>query len=188
MRIHPLFMNVVWINYTNMSDFLNYGTSLELTKSDQELIKDMSANICQQDRSYFVNNFKRDKTMKLYEMNLNGFGAELSFCRLCGVEFDSSTDQKESHFSNADAILKDGTTVDVKNTTYPNGKLLVRTGKERKLIDIYALVIGTFPVFKFSGWASYKDIIQQELIVDLGWGDSYCLPQTNLRKSLKIIV
>ena len=45
-----------------MSDFLNYGTSLELTQSDQELIKDMSATICKQDRSYFVNNYNGDVT------------------------------------------------------------------------------------------------------------------------------
>jgi hypothetical protein len=169
-----------------MSELLLDGTSLKLTQPDQQLIEEMSATICKQDRSYFVNNYKRDKTTSLYQMNLNGFGAELSFCRLCGVEFDSSTDQKESHFNKADAILKDGTTVDVKNTTYPKGKLIVRTGKESKLIDIYALVIGTFPVFKFCGWARYKDIIQQKLIVNLGGGDSYCLPQNKLRKSLKI--
>ena len=36
------------------------------------------------------------------------------FAVLCGVEFDSSTDQKESHFNKADAILKDGATVDCK--------------------------------------------------------------------------
>ena len=171
-----------------MSELLLDGTSLKLTQPDQQLIEEMSATICKQDRSYFVNNYKRDKTTSLYQMNLNGFGAELSFCRLCGVEFDSSTDQKESHFNKADAILKDGTTVDVKNTTYPKGKLIVRTGKESKLIDIYALVIGTFPVFKFSGWASYKDIIQKKLIINLGMGNSYCLPQNSLRKSLKIIV
>ena len=171
-----------------MSDFLNYGTSLRLTQSDQQLIEEMSATICKQDRSYFVNNFKMDKDYPLYEMNLNGFGAELSFCRLCGVEFDSSTIQKESHFNNADAILKDGTTVDVKNTIYRNGRLLVRTGKESKRVDIYALVIGTFPVFKFSGWASYKDIIQKKLIINLGMGNSYCLPQNSLIKSLKITV
>jgi len=169
-----------------MSDFLNYGTSLELTHQDQELIKDMSATICKQDRSYFVNNFKMDKDYPLYQMNLNGFGAELSFCRLCGVEFDSSTNQYESHFNKEDAILKDGTTVDVKNTTYRSGRLIVRTGKESKQIDIYALVIGTFPVFKFCGWASYKDIIQKKLIVNFGAGYSYCLPQNSLRKSLKI--
>ena len=150
-----------------MSELLHYGTSLELTQSDQDLIEEMSASICKQDRSYFVNNFKRDKTMTLYEMNLNGFGAD---------------------FNKEDAILKDVTTVDVKNTTYPNGKLLVRTGKESKLVDIYALVIGTFPVFKFSGWASYKDIIQPKRIVNLGMGDSYCLPQNSLIKSLKIDV
>ena len=112
-----------------MSELLHYGTSLELTQPDQQLIEEMSATICKQDRSYFV-----------------------------------------------------------KNTTYPNGKLLVRTGKESKLVDIYALVIGTFPVFKFSGWASYKDIIQKKLIINLGMGNSYCLPQNSLRKSLKIIV
>ena len=169
-----------------MNELLLNGTTLKLTEPDQQLIEEMAANICKQDRSYFVDNFKRDKITTLYQMNLNGFGAELAFCRLCDVEFDSSTNQHESHFNKEDAILKDGTTVDVKNTTYPKGKLIVRTGKESKLIDIYALVIGTFPVFKFSGWAKYKDIIQQKLIVNLGGGDSYCLPQNRLRKSLKI--
>ena len=168
------------------SELLHYGTSLKLTQQDQRLIEEMSATICKQDRSYFVNNYKKDKTVKLYQMNLNGFGAELAFCRLCAVEFDSSTIQKESHFNKVDAILKDGSTVDVKNTIYPNGKLIVRTGKESKRVDIYALVIGTFPVFEFSGWSSYIDIIQPKLIEDLGWGPAYCLPQNSLNKSLKI--
>ena len=169
-----------------MTELLLNGTTLKLTEPDQQLIEEMAANICKQDRSYFVDNFKRDKITTLYQMNLNGFGAELAFCRLCDVEFDSSTNQHESHFNKEDAILKDGTTVDVKNTTYPNGRLIVRTGKESKRIDIYALVIGTFPVFKFSGWAKYQDIIQKKLIVNLGGGDSYCLTQNSLRKSLKI--
>ena len=45
--------------------------------------------------------------------------------------------------------VKNWETVDVKNTVYPNGKLLVRTGKEEKYVDIYALMIGTFPDFVF---------------------------------------
>ena len=171
---------------TNESKLLYYGTNLRLSQSDQRLIEDMSATICKQDRSYFVNNYKRDKTIKLYEMNINGFGAELAFCRLCAVEFDASTIQKESHFNKEDAILKDGTTVDVKNTVYPNGKLIVRTGKESKRVDIYVLITGTFPMFKFSGWSSYEDIIQQKLIQDLGRGAAYCLSQNSLNKSLKI--
>ena len=141
---------------------------------------------CGKNPNYFINNYKRDKKRSLYEININGFGAELAFCRLCDVEFDSSTDSRENHFNNADAILKDGRTVDVKNTNYSYGKLLVRMGKEKKIVDIYALVIGTFPVFKFAGWASYADIIKPETIKDLGTGDSYCLTQNQLRKSLSI--
>jgi len=127
-----------------------------------------------------------DKTLNLYRKSINCFGAELAFCRLCEVEFDASTDQKENHFNNADATLKNGLTVDVKNTNYTNGKLLVRKGKESKFVNIYALMIGTFPLFKFSGWASYEAIIQQKTIKNLGWGDGYCLTQNNLNKSLKI--
>ncbi|MDA7741570.1 hypothetical protein N8866_00330 [bacterium] len=135
---------------------LQYGTQMELSQKDQELIKDMSAAICNQDRSYFVNNYKKDKSVKLYNMNLNGFGAELAFCRLCGVAFDSSTNKNESHYNNPDAVLNNRLTVDVKNTVYPKGKLIVRTGKEHKKVDLYALVTGTFPSFRFSGWKESK--------------------------------
>ena len=166
--------------------FLNHNTNHELTNEDKKIIEEMATNICNQDRSYFLNNYKIDKNVKLYQMNLNGFGAELAFCRLCDVEFDSSTIQKENHFNKEDATLKDGTTVDVKNTIYPNGKLLVRTGKEEKNIDIYALVIGKFPSFKFVGWSSYNDIIKPELKKDLGYGLTYCLPQNSLNKMLRI--
>lgn len=62
---------------------LHYGTKLTLSSDDQALIQNMSAAICNQDRSYFVNNFKKDKSVKLYNMNLNGFGVELAFYRLC---------------------------------------------------------------------------------------------------------
>ena len=63
---------------------------------------------------------------------------------------------------------------------------MVRLGKEKKYVDIYALVTGTFPVFKFSGWIGYKDIIKPEFIENLGTGDSYCLSQNKLNKILEI--
>ena len=132
-----------------------------------------------------MDNYKKDKSEKLYKMNLNDFGADVAFCRLCNVNFDSSTNKNESDYSNPDAILSNGLTVDVKNTVYPNGKLIVRTGKEHKKVDLYALVTGTFPHFKFSGWKEYDIIIDPELIVDLGWGPAYCLPQGKLNKILK---
>jgi hypothetical protein len=164
---------------------LHYGTKITLSLADQKLIENMSATICNQDRSYFVNNFKKDKSVKLYNMNLNGFGAELAFCRLCGIEFDSSTNKNDNHYNNPDAVLNNGLTVDVKNTIYKNGKLIVRTGKEHKRVDLYALVIGTFPDFTFVGWKEYDHIIDKSLIVNLGWGPAYCLSQDNLNKTLE---
>ena len=166
------------------NNYLIFGKTISLSYRDQELIINMSMDICKQDRSYFIDNYKRDTAIDLYQMNLNGFGAELSFCRLCDIEFDSSTIQEENHFNKADAIMKDGRTVDVKNTTYPSGKLLVRTGKEKKYVDIYVLMIGVFPTFRFSGYIKYKDIIKPELIKNLGKGDSYCLDQSDLNKYL----
>jgi hypothetical protein len=163
---------------------LHFGTKITLSLEDQEMIKNLSASICQQDRSYFVENFKKDKSVKLYQMNLNGFGAELAFCRLSNTSFNFSTNKNENHFKNPDAILFNGLTVDVKNTIYKNGKLIVRTGKENMKVDIYALVTGTFPNFTFSGWKEYHLIIRKELIEDLGWGPAYCLSQEQLNKIL----
>lgn len=165
---------------------LVYGTKYTLTSEEQKIIQNMSDIICNQGRSYFKTKYQRDKSIKLNAMNLNGFGAELAFCRLCDIPFDSSTVEKESHFNKVDATLKNGWTVDVKNTIYKNGKLIIRTGKEQKYVDIYALVIGKFPDFIFSGWASYEEIINPKLIEDLGWGPAYSLSQHSLNKELDV--
>jgi len=165
---------------------LLYGTKYQLDKNEQKIITNMSDEICNQGRLHFVNKYQRDKSLQLHQMNLNGFGAELAFCKLCNISFDSTTVEKESHFTKVDAILRNGKTVDVKNTVYSSGKLIVRTGKEQKIVDIYALMIGVFPNFIFSGWATYNEIIQTKLIKDLGWGDAYTLNQSQLNHSLMV--
>ena len=163
---------------------LKFKTSHKLNTDDQIIIKQMATRICNQGREYFINNYQRDKSMKLYTMNMNGFGAELAFCRLCKIDFDASTKENENHYLNPDGILKDGRTVDVKNTVYPNGKLLVRCGKELMRVDMYVLMTGTFPVFTFSGFAYYDEIINDDNITNLGYGESYCLNQNQLHKDL----
>ena len=163
---------------------LERGFKYKLTADEIELIKKMSADICSQDRSYFIDNFKRDKSTKLYNMNLNGFGAELAFCRLCDVIFDSSTDKNKNHFNNPDAVLHNNITVDVKTTVYKNGKLLVRKGKEEKRVDIYVLMVGEFPVFMYMGWADYDKIINPDTIINLGYGETYSMIQEKLNKAL----
>lgn len=165
---------------------LKYGDKYTLSESEQELIVGMAKDICSQDRSYFVKNYQVDKSLKLYDLNINGFGAELAFCKLCDIEFDSTTIENENHFKKVDATLKNGIKVDVKNTKYKSGKLLVRIGKEAEPVDVYALMIGTFPSFTFSGWAKSEQIINPSTIKDLGHGNGYVMTQDELNKELKI--
>jgi hypothetical protein len=163
---------------------LTKGTKYSLTEDDQKAIIDMSNRICEQKREYFQNNYKRDKSVDLHTMNLNGFGAELAFCRLVGVEFDFSTNEKDNHFLNVDCTLEDGRKIDVKSTPYHTGKLIVRLGKEDAVVDIFALMTGEFPNFCFRGWATYEETIKDYNIQNLGWGDAYGLEQGELTSIL----
>jgi len=45
---------------------------------------------------------------------------------------------------------------------------------------------GKVPDFIFSGWAEYEQIIQPNLIEDLGWGPAYSISQVDLNKELDI--
>jgi len=165
---------------------LNYGDSYELNFDEQQIILNMADRIAKQDRSYFELNFKRDKSMDLAVMNINGFGAELAFCKLTDSKFDSTTNPDENHFLKDDAVLADGRTVDVKTTRYKTGKLIIRVGKEEKKVDLYALMIGEFPKFTFRGWITYDDVIQDENIEQLPQGKSYVKTQDELNHYLKI--
>jgi hypothetical protein len=167
---------------------LIYGMTYTLNNEEQELIKQMSDKLNNQDESYFINNYKVDKKMKFYTMCLNGFSAELAFCKMCNVEFDNGTSSNKNYFNSNDAVLKNGKTIDVKNTTYKNGRLLVRVGKEEKYVNGYALMTGEFPTFTFSGWSSYENIIKPTNIGTLGNypTKSYILNQYELNKELNI--
>lgn len=165
---------------------IKYGTEYKLNTEEQELITNMSNKICDQGRTYFKSKYKIDRKMDLNQMNLNGFGAELAFCKLCNIPFDNTTNQYENHFNKVDATLKNGKTVDIKNTIYKTGKLLIRQGKEKMKVDLYALMIGEYPNYVFSGWASYDDIINNKNLQQFKYSKSYVLTQEQLNKELDV--
>jgi hypothetical protein len=169
-----------------MNSIVKYGQVYKLNETEKELIIDMANRLEIQDRSYFKNNYKIDKSMMFRDMNINGFGAELAFCKLCNTKFDSSTNKKENHFNNFDTILNTGLSVDVKQTKYKSGKLLVRIGKEEKKVDIYSLMIGEFPSYTFMGFAYYNDIISNNNIITINNKKTYALNQYQLIKELNI--
>lgn len=156
-----------------------------LTETEQQTIRDMATKIENQGRLYFNNNYKIDKSMRFFDMNLNGFGAELAFCKLFKTEFDSTTNQYENHFNKNDTVLNTGESVDVKTTKYKNGRLLVRLGKENKKVDLYSLMIGEFPKFEFKGFAKYNDIIDSRNIIEIKGVPTYALTQEQLTLRIK---
>lgn len=156
------------------------GDTHTLSDSDILMINQMADVICSQKRDFFVSNVKRDNKLSFREMNVNGFGAELSFCRLANIEFDQSTDERDNHFKRADCVLSDGRTVDVKHTVYKTGRIMVTASKSQVKVDIYALMVGTFPVFKFAGWIKYEDLVKDENVQDWGYGKTYMAGQDKL--------
>jgi hypothetical protein len=112
------------------------------------------------------------------ETDLNGIGAEIAFCKLFNVFPDTNIDQRP----NEDAILHSGIRVDVKTTKYPNGKLITPIWKKKISVELYALMIGTFPAYKFAGCIRGDELFKDENIINLGYGDTYAVFQDKLIK------
>jgi hypothetical protein len=112
------------------------------------------------------------------QIDLYGFGAELAFCRMFNVYPDFTTQIRSG---GADCLSHKGNTIDVKWTSKQDGELLVKVSKKREEIDIFALVIGTFPTFTFVGFATVDDVFNAP-ITNYGHGDNYTLRQDQLKK------
>lgn len=89
---------------------------------------------------------------------LNSVGAELAFCKMNNIYPDLDTE----HFGIEDCLLNDGRLVDVKSTTLEHGKLMVKAIARKGKSDIFALIVGTFPRFRFAGWLPYDEVCKQE--------------------------
>lgn len=111
-------------------------------------------------------------------VDLDGFGGELAFCRSFNLYPDLSIEIKEW-----DAVLRDGRTVDIKTTKYEQGHLLVWGEKQTdKKADLYLLMIGKLPTYRFAGYIEVERLFKKENIKSFGYGASYALSQEELRK------
>ena len=112
------------------------------------------------------------------ENEMDSFGAEVAYCKLHNCYPDLATDHRPPF----DAKLPDGRTVDVKQTKYPTGKLLVKIIKRAELPDLYALMIGKFPKYKLAGHMPAAEIITPERRQSDNWkSPAYVAGQDELR-------
>ena len=122
-----------------------------------------------------ANGFKKVKrdTRSHHEIMTQGLAAELMVCKYLNCYPDI-----DEQYSKVD-IVWNGKTINVKSTHYPNGRLLI-PDYQGITADIYILAIGTMPEFKIIGWASAENIFRKENLMDLGYGLSYGLEQSQL--------
>ncbi|MHA1469125.1 MAG: hypothetical protein ACTSSP_01040 [Candidatus Asgardarchaeia archaeon] len=113
--------------------------------------------------------------------DIDGFGAELAFCKLCNLYPDFSIEPRKGGYD----VLLDDNRIDIKQTSYKTGRLLGYIKKEKNDVDIYVLMVGELPTYTFVGWVYCNDLISEDNITDLGYGKTYALQQDDLNHSLE---
>ena len=112
--------------------------------------------------------------------DLEGIAAEIAFCKLKNVFPDTETNLPASDLPDADALVEQLGSVDVKATKVASGHLLVRPNKTGKNIDTFALMIGECPTYRYAGWITAEELLRDETLKDFGYGDTHAMTQKDL--------
>lgn len=169
-----------WIDQNVILDIINKKVfEYTLNFVEQELAKIVSKKRQEESRAAGHTNTPYGKDQDT--IDLNGYGAELAFCHLFNIYPDTTT---HARVGTADCLGHKGISIDVKNTEYPNGHLLVKSSKKDSDVEMYALMVGSFPTYKFVGYAYKKEIIKDENLKDFGGYNQpgYALTQDKLHK------
>lgn len=150
---------------------------IELNDAEQRLAKYLAiARHRNARKKGIVNNRIGPQSDELTD--LEGIAGEIAFCKMMNVYPDLQIE----YVPNYDCILPDGTKVDVKTTKYDNGKLLSAPWKGEKNIDVFALMVGQMPKYRYAGMMKAKDLLQEHRKQNLGHGVGYVATQDELYK------
>lgn len=117
------------------------------------------------------------KTGNPLDMDELGMVAEFAFCKYWNIFCDIAPAPKSGGY---DCILN-GKRIDIKATHYKDGRL-IKTLKENKDVDCYALAIVDGNTVTFPGYVFSIELCQPKNIRDLGHGDNYVMDQKDLRQ------
>jgi len=112
------------------------------------------------------------------ETDLEGFAAELAFCKLMNIYPDLETGD---FLPNYDCVDCNGVTYDVKTTKHKNGRLVATLKKKNNPADKYVLSVGVFPDYELIGEIGAEEFFQDINIMNLGKGPCYALTQAELQ-------
>lgn len=150
---------------------------ITLSENEQRLARFIGQKRYATARSNNVKNLKiGDQSNE--EIDLEGFGAELAFCKLMNIYPDLETGDSLPNF---DCVSRFGVTIDVKTTKHKTGHLLATLKKKNNPPDKYVLIIGEFPSYQIVGEIGADEFLQDSNIKSLGKGDGYVLSQAELQ-------
>jgi hypothetical protein len=149
---------------------IKINTEVTLSVVEQAIVKGVAKQRFNNNRANGVYNAKIGDQSN-YDTDIEGFGAELAFCRLHNLYPDFSISPRSTNEDQGDAILPiPNGIVDVKGTKYPTGKLITPTWKSKDAVDVYALMVGEFPNYIFKGFMKSSDLMVSGRIGDMGYG------------------
>ncbi len=154
---------------------------ITLDKTEQDIATSLAKRRYNAARNAGVSNAKIGPQSN-WKTDLEGVGSEMAFCKLFNLFPDLTVGARKGGH---DCELNNYK-IDVKSTKYKNGRLLARTSKTLEDADIYALMVGEFPTYKFVGWSWNTDLLKKENVINLGHGDGYGLTQDKLDDAYRI--
>lgn len=149
---------------------------IELSPSEQKLCELIAQLRYESARGAGVRDQRIDTSGQM--LDLNGFGAELAFCKAFNLYPDFTVGPRHGGY---DVKTHKGTTVDVKCTKYENGHLVATKHKEKGQSDIYVLVVGEMPRYKIVGYLEEDLLLSESNLKDLGKGMGYAVSQDKLK-------
>lgn len=111
------------------------------------------------------------------EIDLEGAGAELAFCKLMNVWPDLDTHS----FGKFDCVSRTGNLVDIKSTRHLNGRLLAAPWKHKNNTDVYVLMIGEFPEYRCAGFLQASELFEKHHTQEIHGKKVQAAPQSALQ-------
>ncbi len=91
------------------------------------------------------------------QLDIDAFGAELAFCKMFNLYPDLTTFARKR---GPDCYWSDGKKVDVKQSSFKDGDLIVSKHKKVEDADIYVLMYGVMPTYTYKGWAWSHEVVR----------------------------
>lgn len=149
---------------------------ITLTESEQMIVNYVAK--CRNEANIANGSHKRGaaSTMTGFEIDQQGFGGELAFCKAMNVfpDFTVFCRSAAKGEDNGDCTVQ-GLRIDVKTSKKATSALWVKEGK-KGCADAFALVTGTFPTFTVVGIASHEMVFVDGKKID----DQYVVDQNKL--------